>query len=124
MGATSPLRRREGGSCGPSQRVAAREHDAARPRPAYHRPTVPLGDVIPRVLETAQRLRESGRGSETNTRIHLIDPVLLALGCDPSDFDQVDREIATRGGTLMDYALKLGGVTRLYVEGKCVGKDF
>ena len=82
-----------------------------------------LAEVIPRVLETAQRLRETGRGNETNTRIHLIDPVLRALGWDPADFDQVDREVATRGGTVLDYSLKIGGAPRLYVEAKSLGKD-
>ena len=82
---------------------------------------MPLTDVIRRAVSDAARLRDSpSAANEANTKAILIDPVLEALGWSPRDFEQVDREYRVFDGTLLDYALKVDGEKRLFVEAKAL----
>jgi hypothetical protein len=53
----------------------------------------------------------------------LIEPLVAALGWDPTDLDAVEREVKVFEGTFLDYALKLDGDARIYVEAKALGEN-
>jgi predicted transport protein len=53
----------------------------------------------------------------------LIEPMLRALGWDTTDLSQVEREHRVFDNTSLDYALKIDGEPRLFVEAKGVAKD-
>ena len=57
------------------------------------------------------------RGSEALTRYALIDPLLRELGWNTSDPTQVVPEFPVPGGRA-DYALVVGGESRIMVEAK------
>ena len=80
-----------------------------------------LSATVSKVLETAKKLKSSG-GNEANTKALLIEPLLAALGWDTADLDQVEREYRVYDGTSLDYALKINGDLRLFLEAKAVGK--
>jgi predicted transport protein len=79
--------------------------------------------AIEKAIANAEQLKAAGSANEANTRALVIEPVLAALGWDPSDLSLVDREICVFDGTFLDYALKLDGVPRLFVEAKAIGKS-
>lgn len=81
-----------------------------------------LSSEIAKVRATAHRLEESGGSNEANTKALVIEPLLSALGWDLTDWEQVDREYRVYDGTLLDYALKIDGKPRLFVEAKGAGK--
>lgn len=85
---------------------------------------MPLKDTIAEVLSKAAELRaaKSG-GNEANTKALLIEPMLRALGWDTADLNQVEREHRVYDNTSLDYALKIDGQARLFVEAKGVAKD-
>jgi len=56
-------------------------------------------------------------------RSSLIEPLLASLGWDIGDLDVVEREYRVYDNTFLDYALKIDGVPRLFVEAKGVGKN-
>ncbi len=82
-----------------------------------------VSETIGKVVANAEKLKANGVGNEANTRALLIDPMLSALGWDPSDLDQVEREVKVFEGTFLDYALKVDGAARLYVEAKGVSEN-
>jgi predicted transport protein len=82
-----------------------------------------LSAAVQHALDTAEKLKQAGSGNEANTRALVIDPVLSALGWNLMDFDVVHREYAVYDGTFLDYALKIDGAPRLFVEAKAVGKS-
>ncbi len=83
-----------------------------------------LKDAITKVLARAVELRTSERGgNEANTKALLIEPMLQALGWDTADLGQVEREHRVYDNTSLDYALKIDGEPRLFVEAKGVEKD-
>lgn len=83
-----------------------------------------LKDTIAEVLAKAVELRAAERGgNEANTKALLIEPMLEALGWDTADLSQVEREYRVFDSTSLDYALKVDGKARLFVEAKAVGKD-
>ncbi len=82
---------------------------------------VALSTTVSKVLETAKKLKGAG-GNEANTKALLIEPLLAALGWDTADLDQVEREYRVFDGTSLDYALKINGDLRLFLEAKAVGK--
>jgi predicted transport protein len=84
---------------------------------------VALPDAIPKLLQTAAKLKAGGSGNEANTKALLIEPMMHALGWDPVDLDAVEREVKVFEGTFLDYALKLDGKTRVYVEAKGVNEN-
>ena len=53
----------------------------------------------------------------------MIEPVLAALGWNLNDFGEVDREHKVFDGTFLDYALKIDGTSKLFVEAKGIGKS-
>jgi hypothetical protein len=84
---------------------------------------VALPDVIPKLLNVAATLKASGSGNEANTKALLIEPLVAALGWDPTDLDVVEREVKVFEGTFLDYALKRDGTPRLYVEAKGLNEN-
>lgn len=80
-----------------------------------------LTDTIGAVLVTADKLRVSTGANEANTKALLIEPLLGALGWSPADLDVVEREVKVFDGTFLDYALKVAGASRIYVEAKAIG---
>ncbi|MBV9193898.1 MAG: type I restriction enzyme HsdR N-terminal domain-containing protein [Solirubrobacterales bacterium] len=77
-----------------------------------------LPDAIAKLRVTASALAASGSGNEANTKALLIEPLIAALGWDPTDLSVVEREVKVFEGTFLDYALKLEDEARLYVEAK------
>ena len=77
-----------------------------------------LPDTITKLVETTAKLKTSGAGNEANTKALLIEPMIASLGWNPVDLDMVEREVKVYEGTHLDYALKLDGAPRLYVEAK------
>lgn len=82
-----------------------------------------LTDTIPKLLGVATRLKADGAGNEANTKALLIEPLIAALGWDPTDLSRVEREVKVYEGTFLDYALKLDGVPRLYIEAKGINEN-
>ena len=78
---------------------------------------IAIRDAIRALLDKVDRWRERGI-NEADTRALLIEPMLGALGWDVHDLDEVNREYRVYDGTLLDYALKVGGDPRLFVEAK------
>jgi predicted type IV restriction endonuclease/predicted transport protein len=81
-----------------------------------------LATTVEKALQTAAKLKASG-GNEANTKALLIEPMLSALGWDTTDVDQVERECRVYDKTSLDYALRLNGELKLFVEAKAVGKS-
>jgi predicted type IV restriction endonuclease/predicted transport protein len=84
---------------------------------------LPLVDAIPQALAAVAKLNENKAVNEANTKAHVIEPVLVALGWNLQDIDTVDREFKVFDGTVLDYSLKLAGAARLYVEAKSVNEN-
>lgn len=84
---------------------------------------VSLPDAIAKALVTGGKLKASGAANEANTKALMIEPLLAALGWDPTDLDVVDREVKVYDGTFLDYGLKADGAPRLYVEAKAIGEN-
>ena len=80
-----------------------------------------VATTVEKVLDDAKKLKHSG-GNEANTKALLIEPLLAALGWDTTDLDQVEREYRVYDGTSLDYALKIDGEPRLFLEAKAIGK--
>jgi predicted transport protein len=84
---------------------------------------VQLADAVEKALATAAKLKGSSAANEANTKVLLIEPLLAALGWDTGDLDAVEREYRVYDNTSLDYALKIDGKPRLFVEAKGVGKN-
>lgn len=81
-----------------------------------------LPATLEQLLATATKLKSSA-GNEANTKALLIEPLLASLGWNPADLDQVEREYRVFDGTLLDYALKIEGQPRLFLEAKAIGSN-
>jgi predicted transport protein len=81
-----------------------------------------LANAVGKVLASATKLKGSSGANEANTKVLLIEPLLAALGWDTSDLDAVEREYRVYDNTSLDYALKIDGKPRLFVEAKGIGK--
>lgn len=79
--------------------------------------------AIEKALANADQLKQAGSANEANTRALVIEPVLAAIGWDPADLSQVDREYCVFDGTFLDYALRIDGAPRLFLEAKAIGKS-
>jgi predicted transport protein len=84
---------------------------------------VQLADAVEKVLANAAKLKSSSGANEANTKVLLIEPLLTALGWDTGDLDAVEREYRVYDNTSLDYALKIDGKPRLFVEAKGIGKN-
>jgi len=82
-----------------------------------------IPEVITATLATADKLKVSTAGNEANTKALLIEPLLQALGWDFGDLDAVEREVKVFEGTFLDYALKVPGMTGIYVEAKGIAEN-
>ena len=82
-----------------------------------------LVDAIPKALAAVAKLKTSSAANEANTKAHVIEPLLSALGWDLLEIDAVAREVKVFEGTFLDYALKQAGNPRLYVEAKGAGEN-
>ncbi|MEJ7787292.1 MAG: DUF5655 domain-containing protein [Solirubrobacteraceae bacterium] len=81
-----------------------------------------LGQTVEKALQAAAKLKATG-GNEANTKALLIEPMLAELGWDTTDVEQVEREYRVYDKTALDYALRIDGELRLFVEAKAVGKQ-
>ncbi len=82
-----------------------------------------LTTTVQSVLQTAETLKAAGAAAnEANTKAHMIEPVLSALGWNMTNFHEVDREYKVFDGTFLDYALRIDGKPKLFVEAKALGK--
>jgi len=82
-----------------------------------------LATTVQQVLQTAETLKAAGSAAnEANTKAHMIEPVLSALGWNLSNFHEVDREYKVFDGTFLDYALRIDGKPKLFLEAKALGK--
>jgi predicted transport protein len=81
-------------------------------------PVMSLGQAISKLTVAAASLKASSAANEANTKALLIEPLMAALGWDPTDLGAVEREVKVFEGTFLDYALKIDGEARLYVEAK------
>jgi predicted transport protein len=82
-----------------------------------------LEGSISKLVAAAAVLKASAAANEANTKALLIEPLIAALGWDPANLASVDREVKVFDGTFLDYALKLDGTPRLYVEAKGVNEN-
>lgn len=73
------------------------------------------------------RIGQHGRPrqlNEENTKATLIDPIVRALGWDPEDFEEVQREYKRRARDKpVDYALLVLRTPRLFIEAKALGQN-
>ncbi len=79
-----------------------------------------LVGAIEKARAEAEKLKAKKQGNEANTKALVIEPMLAALGWDPTDLDQVVREHKVFDGTSLDYAILLNDKPGLYVEAKSV----
>jgi predicted type IV restriction endonuclease len=77
---------------------------------------VAVPETIQKLLKTAETLKASSAGNEANTKALLIEPLMASLGWDPTDLSAVEREVKVFDGTFLDFALKIDGVPRLYLD--------
>lgn len=61
--------------------------------------------------------------NEAVTRSNLIDPLLKFLGWDIHDFMEVEQEKQVISRNVVDYALKIDGISKLYIEAKKINDD-
>jgi predicted transport protein len=81
-----------------------------------------LATLLPRLLAVAEQLKNKAAANEANTKHHMIEPLLAGLGWNLDDFTEVDREFKVYDGTYLDYALRIGGKAKLFIEAKALGK--
>ncbi len=80
-------------------------------------------DLLPKLLAKAAELQKKSAANEANTKHHVIEPLLASLGWDLDNFDEVDREFRVYDGTFLDYALRVAGKPKLFIEAKSLGKS-
>lgn len=80
---------------------------------------VSLAQNVAAAVLAADKLKTKN-ANEANTKALVIEPMLMALGWDLADIDAVEREVKVYDGTLLDYALRVDGVARVYVEAKSI----
>jgi len=83
-----------------------------------------IAEAVALALTNGDGLATAGSAAnEANTKQHVIDPVLSALGWNVSDWKEVDREFKVYDGTFLDYALRIDEKPKLFVEAKAIGKS-
>jgi len=80
--------------------------------------------TIAALIERYEGLGERGRKAlnEANTRKDFILPLFEAMGWKTNDSSEVAEEVRV-GSTWADYAFKIGGITRFYLEAKAADVD-
>ena len=79
-----------------------------------------LGQVRQRIL----RARSRRSVNEQNTKATLVEPILRALGWNPEDLEEVEREFKVkRRDKPVDYALLVLRTPRLFIEAKALGQN-
>src|SRR5512139_2973135 len=81
-----------------------------------------LDTTISRLLQRLPTWQKLGL-NESQTRACRIDPILLALGWNTEEPDEVSRNHTVVGGTYADYALIVNGATRVIIEAKALGNN-
>ena len=71
-----------------------------------------------RAAAVDQRGRQVGQRGQWH-----LEPLVSALGWDPSDIDTVGREVKVFDGTFLDYALKVDSIPRVYLEAKGISEN-
>lgn len=61
--------------------------------------------------------------NEAITRSNLIDPLLIFLGWNIHDLTEVEQEKQVISRNFVDYALKIDGIAKLYIEAKKINDD-
>lgn len=61
--------------------------------------------------------------NEANTKSNLIEPLLVFLGWDIHDFMEVEKEKQVISKNFVDYALKIDGISKLYIEAKKINDE-
>ncbi|MFW9874288.1 MAG: type I restriction endonuclease [Candidatus Thorarchaeota archaeon] len=61
--------------------------------------------------------------NEAVTKSNLIDPVFKFLEWDIHNFNEVEHERKVISGNFVDYALKIDGIPKIYVEAKKINDD-
>jgi len=80
-----------------------------------------LNDQISQILGILNRYKDKkGDLSEADTKGSLVEPVLRTLGWNVFDFEEVKKEWKVFDGTSVDYALKISGMPRIFIEAKAV----
>jgi type I restriction-modification system DNA methylase subunit len=84
--------------------------------------------VITQISELVQRYSETTPGqlrnyNEENTKNVFIQPLFEALGWDFQDISEVTAEHPTGRGRRVDYAFRINGVSRFYLEAKPLRDD-
>ena len=79
-----------------------------------------LNSEISRILDVLDKYQGKGVLSEPNTKSSLVEPVLRTLGWNIFDFEDVEREWKVFDGTSVDYALKILGTPRIFIEAKAL----
>ncbi|WP_422741625.1 hypothetical protein ACN27B_24395 [Micromonospora sp. WMMD754] len=84
-----------------------------------------LREVVGQCVERQRRYRQRGqRMNEQNTKAALISPVIMALGWDLHDPDEVHHEYRrSQHENPVDYALLLLRTPRLFIEAKALGEN-
>ncbi|MFQ6041126.1 MAG: hypothetical protein ACE5PV_09750 [Candidatus Poribacteria bacterium] len=79
-----------------------------------------LNSEISRILGVLDKYRGKRVLSEPNTKSNLIEPVLRTLRWNVFDFEDVEKEQRVFDGTSVDYALKILGTPRIFIEAKAL----
>jgi hypothetical protein len=79
-----------------------------------------LNSEISRLLDVLNEHRGQKVLNEPNTKSNLVEPILRTLGWNVFDFKDVEREWKVFDGTSVDYALKISGTPRIFIEAKAV----
>jgi len=83
-----------------------------------------LEQTLDDVRQRITRHQGSASLNEENSKATLIEPVIRALGWDPEDLEEVQREYKRkRQDKPVDYALLLLRTPRLFIEAKALGKN-
>lgn len=80
-------------------------------------------EVLYKIKRKIEKLGDKTIG-ETQTKESFINPLIIALGWDVSDFDEVKLEYKyTKKATPVDYALLIDLTPKLYIEAKQFGSN-
>ena len=79
-----------------------------------------LNSEISQILEELNKYQGKGVLNEPNTKGGLVEPMLKTLGWNIHDFQEVEKERKVFDGTAVDYALKISGTPRIFIEAKAL----